>query len=71
PTARDMPEVVTLFVEMVDPSASLGAKGAAECATVAVAPAITNAIANAIGTRIYDLPATPARLKALARAAAG
>jgi CO/xanthine dehydrogenase Mo-binding subunit len=68
PTARDMPEVVTRFVEMVDPSASLGAKGAAECATVAVAPAITNAIANAIGTRVYDLPATPARLMALVRA---
>jgi CO/xanthine dehydrogenase Mo-binding subunit len=66
PTAREMPEVVTLMVEMVDPSAGLGAKGAAECATVAVAPAITNAIANAIGVRVDRLPATPARLLALA-----
>ena len=65
PTSRDTPEVVPLMVEMVDPSASLGAKGAAECATVAVAPAITNAIADATGTRIHHLPATPGRLLAL------
>ena len=62
PTAREMPEVVTLLVESIDPSADLGAKGVAECATVAVAPAIANAIANATGARVYDLPADPARL---------
>jgi len=65
PNARETPEIVPLMVEMVDPSAGLGAKGAAECATVAVAPAITNAIANATGARIHDLPATPDRLRAL------
>jgi len=67
PTARETPEVVPLMVEMVDPSASLGAKGAAECATVAVAPAILNAIAVATGIRVHHLPATPARLLALIR----
>jgi len=65
PTMRETPEVVTLMVEKVDPSASLGAKGAAECATVAVAPAIVNAIADATGIRIHHLPATPPRLLAL------
>jgi len=65
PTARDMPEVVTLLVEKGDPSAGLGAKGAAECATVAVAPAILNAIADALGKRAYQLPATPARIVSL------
>ncbi len=65
PTTRDAPKVVSLLVEMVDPSASLGAKGVAECATVAVAPAITNAIADALGVRVHDLPATPARLLSL------
>ncbi|MBZ5701791.1 MAG: molybdopterin-dependent oxidoreductase [Acidobacteriia bacterium] len=65
PTARETPEVVPLMVEMMDPSASLGAKGVAECATVAVAPAIANAIANATGIRIHHLPATPSRLAAL------
>jgi CO/xanthine dehydrogenase Mo-binding subunit len=56
---------------MVDPSASLGAKGVAECATVAVAPAIANAIADATGTRINHLPATPPRLLALIGSAPG
>jgi CO/xanthine dehydrogenase Mo-binding subunit/aerobic-type carbon monoxide dehydrogenase small subunit (CoxS/CutS family) len=65
PTLRETPEVVTLMVEKVDPSASLGAKGGAECATVAVAPAIANAIADATGIRIRHLPATPPRLVAL------
>ena len=71
PTTRDTPEVVPLMVEMFDPSASLGAKGAAECATVAVAPAIANAIADATGTRIHHLPATPPRLLALIGGAPG
>lgn len=71
PTTRDTPDIVPLMVEMTDPSASLGAKGAAECATVAVAPAITNAIANAIGVRIHDLPATPPRVLALIGGAPG
>tara|TARA_B100000315_G_scaffold220939_1_gene223982 strand:+ start:167 stop:1063 length:897 start_codon:yes stop_codon:yes gene_type:complete len=65
PTARELPEVVIKLVEMVDPSAGLGAKGAAECALVPVAPAIANAIANATGARIHDLPATPPRLRPL------
>jgi nicotinate dehydrogenase large molybdopterin subunit len=67
PTARETPEVVQVMVEIGDPSASLGAKGAAECATVAVAPAILNAIAVATGIRVHHLPATPARLLALMR----
>jgi CO/xanthine dehydrogenase Mo-binding subunit len=37
---------------------------------VAVAPAIINAIANATGVRIHDLPATPHRLLALMEAQA-
>jgi CO/xanthine dehydrogenase Mo-binding subunit/aerobic-type carbon monoxide dehydrogenase small subunit (CoxS/CutS family) len=71
PTTRETPEVIPLMVEMVDPSASLGAKGVAECATVAVAPAIANAIADATGTRINHLPATPPRLLALIGSAPG
>jgi CO/xanthine dehydrogenase Mo-binding subunit/aerobic-type carbon monoxide dehydrogenase small subunit (CoxS/CutS family) len=71
PTSRETPEIIALTVEMVDPSASLGAKGAAECATVAVAPAITNAIADATGARIHRLPATPDRLLALIAGAPG
>jgi CO/xanthine dehydrogenase Mo-binding subunit/aerobic-type carbon monoxide dehydrogenase small subunit (CoxS/CutS family) len=71
PTAREMPEIITLLVENIDPSANLGAKGAAECATVAVAPAIINAIANATGTRIHNLPAMPVRLMPLLGSVSG
>ena len=71
PTSRETPEIVPLMVEMVDPSAGLGAKGAAECATVAVAPAIANAIADATGARIHHLPATPHRLLTLIGCASG
>jgi aldehyde oxidoreductase len=67
PTIREMPEVVTLLVETGDPSASLGAKGAAECALVPIAPAIANAIADATGVRVHHLPATPSRLLELMR----
>ena len=44
--------------------------GLAECATVAVAPAIMNAVADAIGTHPTDLPVTPARLMTLIGGAA-
>jgi CO/xanthine dehydrogenase Mo-binding subunit len=71
PNARETPEIIPLMVEMVDPSAGLGAKGAAECATVAVAPAIVNAIADAIGVRVHELPATPQRLLTLMAGATG
>lgn len=71
PTARETPEIIPLMVEMVDPSAGLGAKGAAECATVAVAPAIINAIADATGARIHHLPATPDRLRVLIAGTSG
>lgn len=49
-------------MKQATPSASLGAKGVAECATVAVAPAIINAVADAVGARPYMLPATPTRM---------
>ena len=64
PVTREVPEIVTLLVEIGDPSTGLGAKGAAESALVAVAPAITNAIADATGVRIHHLRATPSRLLA-------
>jgi len=64
-SAREMPEVVTLLIELGDPSSPLKAKGVAECATVAVAPAILNAINDATGARVRQLPASPERLLAL------
>ena len=64
-SAREMPEVETLLIEPGDPSSPLKAKGVAECATVAVAPAIINAIADATGVRVRQLPANPERITSL------
>jgi CO/xanthine dehydrogenase Mo-binding subunit len=66
PTALDVPEIVTHIVERPDPTGPFGAKGIAEPALLPTAPAIVNAIQDAVGVRIRDLPATPEKiLKAL------
>jgi CO/xanthine dehydrogenase Mo-binding subunit len=55
-----------LIVEEPDPTGPFGAKGLAEPANVPTAPAILNAIYDAVGVRINDLPATPDKvLKAM------
>ena len=67
PTAEDMCLIDPIFVETDDPEGPFGAKGLGEPASVPVAPAIGNAILNAIGVRITDLPFTPEKiLKAIA-----
>jgi xanthine dehydrogenase molybdenum-binding subunit len=73
PAALDVPEAIeTVLVEMPDPEGPYGAKGVAEPATIPVAAAIVNAIANAVGVRIRDLPATPEKIvEGLAQAGAG
>jgi len=58
PTALDMPPVDTLIVETVDPEGPFGAKGMAEPANNPTAPAIANAVYDAVGVRIKDLPIT-------------
>jgi len=66
PTSIDTPKFVTQLVENEDSEGPYGAKGIGEPATIATAPAIANAIYNAIGVRIFDLPITPEKiLKAL------
>lgn len=59
PTSKDMPKIRSIFVEEYEKSGPYGAKGLGEPAMLATAPAIINAIYNAINIRIYDLPATP------------
>ena len=56
------------FIETNDSFGPFGAKGAGEPGLVPTAPAIANAIYNAVGIRIHDLPITPEKiLKALKR----
>jgi CO/xanthine dehydrogenase Mo-binding subunit len=62
PTAADMPEVIPIIVESSEPTGPFGAKGVGEPALIPTAPAILNAIADALGERIYALPATLERV---------
>jgi xanthine dehydrogenase molybdenum-binding subunit len=58
PTALDMPEIDCIIVETDDPAGPFGAKGMAEPACIPTAPAIANAVYDAVGVRIRDLPIT-------------
>lgn len=65
-TFADMPPVTPVIADMVEPSGPFGAKGVGEGVTNPVAPAVGNAIFNAIGVRLTDLPMTPEKvLKAI------
>ncbi|MDG2107171.1 MAG: molybdopterin-dependent oxidoreductase [Woeseiaceae bacterium] len=64
PTAGDVPEIETLFIEETDPHGPYGAKGLGEHVLVGTAPAILNAIRRATGAVIRDLPASPDRVLA-------
>jgi CO/xanthine dehydrogenase Mo-binding subunit len=62
PTSKDVPEVIPIIVEDGEPTGPFGAKGVGEPALIPSAPAILNAIADAIGQRIYHLPANLERV---------
>jgi xanthine dehydrogenase YagR molybdenum-binding subunit len=64
PTALDVPaELVSLPVDLPAPAANaIGAKGLGEPVTIPTAPAIANAIADAVGVRITDTPVNPTSL---------
>jgi CO/xanthine dehydrogenase Mo-binding subunit len=69
PTSRDIPETQSIVLESGSGVGPFGAKGIGEPALTPAAPAVSNAVANALGVRIYDLPLTPEKvLKALERA---
>jgi CO/xanthine dehydrogenase Mo-binding subunit len=68
PLCGGTPRIHSIFVETDDPEGPFGAKSIGEPAINPTAPAIANAIYNAIGVRINDLPITPAKiLKALSQ----
>jgi CO/xanthine dehydrogenase Mo-binding subunit len=68
PTSMDVPKVETILIQSGGGIGPFGAKGIGEPANVPPPPALANAICDAIGKRIYDLPITPEKiLKALGK----
>ena len=69
PVATDLPDIKGLIVETDEPTHPFGVKSVGEICLDNVAPAIANAVFNATGVRIRDLPLTPEKvLKALREA---
>src|SRR5512136_2705428 len=63
-TANDVPNIETIVIETNDQFGPFGAKGVGEPGLVPTAPAIANAIYDAVGVRIKDLPITPEKVLA-------
>jgi len=63
-TAKDAIPLTPVVIETIDSDGPYGAKGIGEPGCVPTAPAIANAIYDAIGVRITDLPITPERVLA-------
>jgi len=63
PTARDIPEHVEIqILEIPEESGPFGAKGVAEISVVPTAPAIANAVYDAVKVRVKDLPVTAEKI---------
>lgn len=72
PTSLDMPDVVTELVEDPDPRGPFGAKEVGQGPLLPIMPAVANAVYDAVGVRIDEVPITPEKImKALAEKKAG
>ena len=59
PTSLDVPELKTVMVENKPDDTPFGMRGVGEPPILAVPPAIMNAIADAVGTRFFEIPVGP------------
>ena len=72
PTTLEMPEVFTELVENPDPRGPFGAKEVGQGPLLPVMPAVANAVYDAVGVRVDEVPITPEKIvKALEAKAAG
>ena len=62
PTALDSPDMQHIIVETIDPDIPFGQKGIGEPAKICPASAIANAVYDAVGARIQELPITPEKI---------
>ncbi len=72
PTTLEMCDVVTYLIEDPDPNGPFGAKEVGQGPLLPVMPAVANAVYDAVGVRVDEIPVTPEKvLKALRRKAKG
>jgi len=62
PTTMEMPEVETFLIEDPDPNGPFGAKEAGQGPLLPVIPAVANAVFDAVGVRIDEVPITPEKI---------
>ena len=62
PTAADVPDIEVVLIPSEEPTGPYGAKSIAEVGINGPAPAIANAIYDAVGVRLYRIPFTPDRV---------
>jgi CO/xanthine dehydrogenase Mo-binding subunit len=62
PTTLETPEIHTILVETDDPEGPFGAKEAGQGPLLPVIPAIANAVHDAVGVRIDEVPITPEKI---------
>ncbi|MFC1513556.1 molybdopterin cofactor-binding domain-containing protein [candidate division KSB1 bacterium] len=61
-TSADIPAIDTTIVDSYEPAGPFGAKEVGEGATLPILGALVNAISDAIGVRLYELPVTPEKI---------
>ena len=75
PTSLDMPEIYTDLVEDPDPEGPFGAKEAGQGPLLPIMPAVANAVFDAVGVRVDEIPVGPEKIHAalqdLAKGGAG
>jgi 4-hydroxybenzoyl-CoA reductase subunit alpha len=72
PTSLDMPDVITELIEEPDPRGPFGAKEVGQGPLLPIMPAVANAVYDAVGVRIDEIPVTPEKImRALAEKKAG
>ena len=71
PVASDLPMIDTIMIEVPNPRHPFGAKGVGEVPIVPPLAAVANAVRNALGVRMCDLPLSPPKVRAVIDAKAG
>jgi len=62
PVTSDLPRIEALLVEVPNPNHPFGVKGVGEANLVPSLAAVANAVSNAIGRRMNELPMSPPRI---------